>query len=207
MSSPVLAEPTARSGGKRRFLSEYVRSPLQVGAVAPSSRYLARRMLERVDFSRVKAVLEYGPGTGSFTGELLSRVHPGTRVIAIELNDTMSRVFAARYPGVTLHQRSVAEASEICISEGLPAEGGIDLIVSGLPWAAFSAELQHELLQATVKVLRPGGMMATFAYHTGLLLPTGKRFAALLPNYFSRVERSASVWWNLPPAFVYRCFK
>ena len=32
-----------------------------------------------------------------------------------------------------------------------------------------------------------------------------KRFAGLLPNYFTTVSKSPVVWKNVPPAFVYRC--
>jgi len=54
-------------------------------------------------------------------------------------------------------------------------------------------------------VMGPGGQFVTFAYLQGLLLPPGRRFAALLPNYFNHVSKSRTVWLNLPPAFVYQC--
>ena len=52
--------------------------------------------------------------------------------------------------------------------------------------------------------VRPGGRFATFAYLQGLLVPPGQKFRRRLDDYFTRVERSRVVWWNLPPAFVYR---
>ena len=45
----------------------------------------------------------------------------------------------------------------------------------------------------------------TFAYLQGLLLKAGKRFRKRLDDTFANVRRSPTVWWNLPPAFVYRC--
>jgi phospholipid N-methyltransferase len=54
-------------------------------------------------------------------------------------------------------------------------------------------------------VLRPGGQFVTFAYLHGLPLPAGRRFANRLPEYFSEISRSRTVWMNLPPALVYRC--
>ena len=53
----------------------------------------------------------------------------------------------------------------------------------------------------------PGGQFATFAYLQGLLLPAGQRFKDKLAQSFSKVEKSPTVWRNLPPAFVYRCTK
>lgn len=81
----------------------------------------------------------------------------------------------------------------------------VDCIVSGLPWAAFSASMQTKFLDETMRVLKPGGKFVTFAYVHGLWLTRGRRFAGLLPKYFSSVSNSPIVWLNVPPAFVYRC--
>ena len=53
--------------------------------------------------------------------------------------------------------------------------------------------------------LRPGGRFATFAYVPAAQLPPGRRFRALLESCFARVETTRVVYWNFPPAFVYRC--
>ncbi|MBS0198808.1 MAG: methyltransferase domain-containing protein [Planctomycetes bacterium] len=164
-------------------------------------------MIEGVDFSRVSAAAEFGPGAGVFTRRVVDHLAPNAVFFAMEFNPAMAREFAHRFPNVKLHVRSAAEVREACVEEGLAPDNSLDLIISGLPWAAFPPSLQESILTAAVKALRPGGMMATFAYYQGLLLPAGKRFAASLPNYFSRVERSAPVWLNVPPAFVYRCYK
>ena len=50
-----------------------------------------------------------------------------------------------------------------------------------------------------------GYVFTTFAYLQGLLLPAGQHFKRKLSDYFSQVRRSETVWFNLPPAFVYRC--
>ena len=62
-------------------------------------------------------------------------------------------------------------------------------------------------MKAVLARLSPGGHFATFAYLQGLLLPAGMRFAGLLEDSFGSVQRSRTVWRNLPPAFVYRCRK
>jgi phospholipid N-methyltransferase len=56
-------------------------------------------------------------------------------------------------------------------------------------------------------VLAPGGQFATFAYWQGMLLPAAWRFSRRLHRTFSSVQRSRTVWRNLPPAFVYRCVR
>jgi phospholipid N-methyltransferase len=209
MSHP---HPTPRRGSKRRFLAEFIRNPGQIGAIAPSSAALARRMLEDLPLDTARVVLEYGPGTGAFTGQLIQRLGPQTRLIAIELSEPCCAILRARHPGLCVRQGSVADVAQHLRAEGIdPAGpdglGAVDLIVSGLPWAAFPTALQTSILDATLPVLRPGGKLVTFAYHVGRFTPAGRRFARLLPRYFERIEHSRSVWANLPPAFVIRCTK
>lgn len=201
--STVRDSPAVRAArSKRMFLKEFLANPGTVGAIAPSSRALAARMLETVDFGSVGSIVEFGPGTGAFTGEILSRLRDGTRFVAIEINEPMARALRERHPGVAVHHDSVANVREVCAKEGIAA---VDVIVSGLPWASFPEALQRKLLEAAVSVLRPGGQFITFGYTFASRLPKGRRFRAKLPEYFMRVEKSGVVWRNLPPAFVMRC--
>jgi phospholipid N-methyltransferase len=185
-----------------RFLWEYVSKPAVVGAVCASSPALARKMVQWIDWPNVRAVVEYGPGTGAFTKQILSRMQPGTRLLAIEINPHFAATLRRRYPEVPVFQESVKNVPSICRQEGIDE---VDAIVSGLPWASFRKADQVELLDATTRVLRPGGQFATFAYLQGLLLPAGRRLRGMLGECFSQVEISKIAWWNLPPAIVYRC--
>lgn len=207
VGSGVARGGPAGGGGARGFLRQFLSNPTQIGAVAPSGRRLAERMVEGLDLAGAGVVLEYGPGTGAFTDLATTRTGPRTKYIAIELNDHMATVLQARHPGLPVHRRSVTEASEVCAAEGLAREGAVDIILSGLPWASFPDELQVAALEATRRVLKPGGRFVTFGYHIGTLLKQGKRFYGRVGGYFAHVERSGMVWRNLPPAFVLRCTK
>ena len=187
-----------------RFLLQFLRHPLNTGAIAPSSRALARAMVRGLDLHRASAVVEYGPGGGAFTGEILARLRPGALFVAIENNPAMYAAFRARYGRLNAVNDSAANVGAILASLGA---SHADCIVSGLPWASFGGRLQDELLAATCAALRDGGRFATFAYLQGLLLPSGRAFARQLAGCFAAVERSPVCWGNLPPAFVYRCVK
>lgn len=187
-----------------RFLLEFVRNPGVIGSVAPSSGVLARRIVSEAGVSSASAVVEYGPGTGVFTAEILSRKKPDAHYVAIESNGAMAGAFKRRFPDRALHEDTVENAPGILSAAGI---AHADSIVSGLPWAAFEGDLQDRLLRSTVSILRDGGRFATFAYLQSLLLPSGRRFKKALNWHFSSVETSPVVWRNLPPAFVYRCVK
>jgi len=186
------------------FLGAFVKRPLATGAVAPSSARLAARMTEGMGLAEAETVVELGPGTGVFTRVIQARLRPQARLLCIEINPELARVLAGRFPR--------AEVINDCaenLAQHLEAVGGAsaDSVISGLPWAAFSSDRQERLLGAVITALRPGGRFATFAYLHSAWLPPGRSFRGLLESRFHRVETSAVVWRNLPPAFVYRCQK
>lgn len=187
-----------------RFLFEFLRHPLNTGAIAQSSRSLARSMVQGLDVGDASVVVEYGPGGGALTGEILAHLRPGALFVAIENNPVMYRSFRARFPQVNAYQDSAANVGKILASLGAQYA---DCIVSGLPWASFGDDLQDTLLGATRGVLRDGGRFATFAYLQGLLLPGGRSFKQKLGRHFTDVDRTPVCWRNLPPAFVYQCTK
>jgi phospholipid N-methyltransferase len=193
---------------KRSFLAAYIKNPQQVGAVMPSSKHLAARMIKASGIQHARTVVEYGPGTGAFSGHIAAALPKGAKYFAIELSDTLTALFKERHPGLHVHNASVTDLPRLLRLEGIPQTNSIDVIFSGLPWASFPEKLQRQLLVATMRALRPGGIMLTFCY-VGLdsITPGGKRLKKLLPHYFARVEKTDLVLRNFPPAFVYRCTK
>ena len=186
-----------------RFLKEFVSKPQEIGAIVPSSPALAREVVRGVHWDSVRVVVEYGPGLGAITGEILTRTE-GKDFFVIELNEAYAERFRRNFPDVPLYRDSVANVVSIASEHGVEA---IDCVISGLPWAIFSDAVQDELLDATFQVLREGGQFVTFAYMHGLALPAGRRFRRKLGRRFRKVERSRGVWRNAPPAVVYHCVR
>jgi phosphatidylethanolamine/phosphatidyl-N-methylethanolamine N-methyltransferase len=185
-----------------RFLREFISQPIATGAIAPSSPFLARTMVEGLALSTAEAVLEYGPGTGVFTEHILRELKPNCKFAAIELNPQFAAIFRERHPRAALFQDSVENVRDICDRAGIESA---DCIISGLPWAVFPHSMQTRILDEMMRVLKPGGRFVTFGYLHALVLPPAKRFASLLDRYFTDVSKSPVVWLNAPPAFVYRC--
>ncbi len=189
-------------GEKITFFKNFIQQPSRVGAVAPSSKALVKMMIESFEWSDISHVIEYGPGTGVFTEAIVKNIEDGATFFAIEQSTEMVAATKQRCPSAQVYCDSVTNVRELCKRESIDK---VDAIVSGLPWASFPSSLQHEIMGSITEVLRPGGKFATFAYWQGLALPAGQRFASKLRDTFSIVERSPTVWKNLPPAFVYRC--
>ena len=185
-----------------RFLGEMVCHPRDLGAFGPSSANLGRHMVGCVDWTRTSTVVEYGPGTGPITEQIIAQMPSQTTFLAIEINPQFANLLRQRFPGVRICEGSVGDVQIHCAAAGIER---VDAIVSGLPWVVFSDEDQTEYLDATMKVLRPGGQFITFGYLQGMLLPSGWRFRRKLKRYFSEVRVSRPVWANFPPAFFYCC--
>ena len=161
-------------------------------------------MMAAVEDETPSLVVEFGPGTGSFTAALRLRLGPESQLIAIEQSETFADILQKKFPDLDLVRGSVESLPEILEQRG---SGPADCIISGLPWAVFEPELQRRILTNAAASLRDGGTFATFAYVHGLVLPRARRFRQLLESTFREVRLSEVVWRNLPPAFVYHCRK
>ena len=182
------------------FLGQFLRSPTTTGAIMPSSRYLAAAVAAPIPERGDPVVVELGAGTGPFTAEIQRRLAGRGRHIAIEINPRLARRLAQRHPEVELVVDDAARLPRLLAERGIPAA---DVIVSGLPWAAFSATVQSRLLDAVLRVMRPDGAFTTFSYAHARPLTTAIRFRRRLHAAFEEVVPSRTIWRNLPPAFVY----
>ena len=182
---------------KRLFALQYVKHVRMVGAIAPSSEFLARKMVAPINFMKAKTIIEFGPGTGSFTKILVGRMRPGTKLLLIEHNqafyDSLVQQFASE-PNVIIAHDTAANLEELLKKHTLPTK--VDYIVSGLPFASLSRETSVAILSAVVRHLNAGGVFITFQY-TRLMKTLFSRY---FPTIVSRRE-----WRNIPPAYVLEC--
>ncbi len=190
--------------GRWEFFNAFLREPLKVGAFLPSSRELSERIVAGCDLPRRELVVELGPGTGAFTSLILERMNKRSHFFAIELSQTNARLLRRRFPRVQVFEDSAERlGSYLELRDGQRA----DCIISGLAWGNMMPATQNKIFDAVLDSLAPGGLFTTFAYIHARWLPTSLRFRKRLFQHFKRVETTPIVWKNLPPAFVYRCWK
>jgi phospholipid N-methyltransferase len=198
--------PAPKRPSRAKFLAQFIVRPGVIGAVAPSSRWLARAMVEGLDLERAGAVVEFGPGSGAFTDEILARIGPQTTFFAIERNEPMAAGLRERHPALHVVTGDAGDVVKLAGEAGV-APGGVDCILSGLPWPSFSNELRTRILEAAFAALKPGGELRTFGYHCGLTMRGAWHFRREAKRVFSSVTVGPVIWRNLPPAFVYCCRK
>lgn len=182
------------------FFKEYIRNRKTIGAVAPSSPALARRIAEAAGVWQARHVLELGPGTGALTAAIADSMPHDAHYLGIELNSDFAGRLRTRFPSLEFAN---AAAQEFDFDGFMGSDERFDVIVSGLPWASFPPTLQTAILDRVLPRLAPGGRFATFAYWGFHKLPAGRRFRALLHERLHGAETTRVVWGNVPPAFVY----
>ncbi|WP_091607811.1 class I SAM-dependent methyltransferase [Micromonospora mirobrigensis] len=184
------------------FLKQFARHPRTVGAVAPSGAGLAADITAAVPRTGEPVVVELGPGTGVFTGAVQRRLAGRGHHLALEINPRFAARVARRYPAVEVLLADAATLGDLLADRG---HARADVVISGLPWAAFGADRQRRVLGAVADALGAGGAFTTFAYRHARWTPPARRFRRLLDETFDEVTTGRTVWANLPPALVYHC--
>jgi phosphatidylethanolamine/phosphatidyl-N-methylethanolamine N-methyltransferase len=187
---------------RRAFLAAALRNPGKVGAVAPTSEAMAELLTRIVPRSGTPVVVELGPGTGAVTGVIDDRLPPGARHLAVELDPAMAAFLQRTHPGLEVIEGDAAKLGALLAEHGVEHA---DAVVSGLPWSLFDDETQASILTQIADVVGTDGAFTTFAYRHGLVLSAARRFRRALHETFEEVLVTATVWRNLPPAFVYVC--
>ncbi len=178
------------------FLAQYISNPRSVGAVLPSSSYLADKMVRSIDFNNAKYILEYGPGTGVFTEKLLQHRNPETIIVLFENNIEFYKILDEKYKDVDnlyIYNGSAEKVDWYLKKCGIPY---VDYVISGLPFASLPKAVSHRILLKTSKILRKNGKFVTFQYT--------KVMKTFIEQFFSKVDVSIEIR-NVPPAMVLSC--
>src|SRR3954451_6845696 len=78
------------------FLRGFLKNPVMVGSIIPSSRVLIDKMLDPVDWANTRLFVEYGPGVGTFTKPILERLAPDATLLTIDTNADFTRYLKER---------------------------------------------------------------------------------------------------------------
>jgi len=162
------APSRSRSGDVLLFARNFFRHPRMLGSIVPSSRFLIKQLLQPIDWTRARVIVEYGPGVGGITAEILRRMRPDAMLIAIETNPAFVSFLRSSFADGRLH---VVEASAVAVDEILRQLGHsqASYIISGIPFSTIPAALRERILRKTCDVLEPGGSFLVYQFSTRVL--------------------------------------
>ena len=172
-----------------RFLKNFAHNR-KVGAVAASSIYVVANVIKRVD-GPLALIVEYGPGDGVMTRELLKKLSPDGTFFAIESD----RMFAKAL--------KLIDDKRLVVIEGLVEDQleknrhlfkGADLVVSSIPFSFLSPTERERIVAESFRMLAPTGSLIIFHQYSILM-------RKYLKKYFKHVSTSF-VARNVFPCFV-----
>ncbi|MBP2369120.1 class I SAM-dependent methyltransferase [Pseudonocardia parietis] len=201
-STPAARTPAARPSpvpaGSGVFLREFVRDPLRTASCLPSSHALAVAATAPVPETGDPVVVELGPGTGAFTDVIARRLGGRGHHLAVELNPRLAALLHRSHPGLDVAVADATDLPALLAARGL---GAADVVVSGLPWAAYPPG-GTPLTAVIAGAMGPGSAFTQFGYACTRWTVPARRLRARLGEAFEEVVVGRTVLANVPPAFV-----
>lgn len=191
-SSPLRDEPLAWT-----FFRQWLKSPLSIAAISPSSRQLARQMIAELP-PNARRVVELGGGTGVFTQALLDHGIDGGDLLVLELNEELHGHLSRRFPAVRVACADAGELPVVADALGFLGDGPVDAVISGLGLLSMPKALQQRIVSAAFEVLQPQGRFIQFTYG-----PVSPVAGEVLESLDLVARRGNLAWWNIPPATVF----
>ena len=187
--------PVTPSSPALLFARNFLKYPAMLGSVIPSSPFLVNDLLRQVDWDGARVLVEYGPGVGTITREILKRMRPDATLIAIELNQDF-----VDYLGESIrdHRFRVVHGSAAYV-RGILAEHRLapaDYIISGLPYSIMPDPVRRMIVEESRQALKTKGSMLLFQY-SRIVLPC-------LESSFGSVQQGFQLF-NILPARIFHC--
>lgn len=177
------------------FGRNFVKHPRMLGSLIPSSRFLVDRILRQVDWAGAGTIVEYGPGVGTITAQILRRLRPDASLVTIEMNRDFVRYLSRTVGDRRLHvvEGSAADVQTILAERRLTHA---DYVISGIPYSTMPAGVRERILRATHDVLHPQGSFLVYQF-TRAVLP-------YLRDTFELVDQEFEPR-NIMPARLFFC--
>lgn len=196
--SAAKAEPRRHHGAHgpgplALFFKGFLKHPVMVGSIIPSSKTLIDKMLARCDWPNTRLFVEYGPGVGTFCDHILDRLPADASYIAIDTNPDFIDYLKRDIDDPRFHAvlGSAADVEAIVRDHG---HDKADYVLSGLPFSTLPDGVGEAIGVATGHVVRAGGAFLVYQF-------SPKCCEYIEPN-FDRIERDRE-WWNIPPAVLF----
>lgn len=175
------------------FFEGFLRHPVMVGSIIPSSRFTINKMLAPVKWDECKLFVEYGPGIGTFCRPVLDRLPRDGTLIVIDTNELYIEylrrtITDSRFIAVL---GSAADVEDIVRAHGFDHA---DYVLSGLPFSTLPTGVGPAIADATHRVIRPGGAFLVYQF-------TAKA-RDFMAKHFHKIDNGFELL-NVMPCFLY----
>lgn len=180
--------------GRLGFLSQFLKKENNVGAIAPSSRLLAKKLMKAIDFGKDRTFVELGAGTGIITREMLKNMHEDAVLYVFETNEN----FCRRLESIDDPRLVILQGSAEHIKERLKEfdVASVDVVLSSIPFTIVPKEVKDRIMYGAIELLGETGTFFQFQYSLQSYRYFKRLFAEVKLDFMA---------YNLPPAFIYTC--
>lgn len=177
------------------FAKNFLKYPKLLGSVVPSSPFLVNHLLSLIEWEKVRVVVEYGPGVGTVTAEILKRMPSTAVLVVIELNPEFARMLKGQIRDARLRvvHGSATDVQGILQSQQLEQA---DCIISGIPFTGMPESVRDHVLLESRRALGSEGVLLVYQF-TRTVLPH-------LRSVFANVEEDFNLL-NILPARIFYC--
>ncbi len=176
------------------FFKRFLMRPTRVASIVPSSRSLVRKVSSKFDFSQPRVIVEFGPGEGCHTREVVRRMHPDSRILLFELDPDLSKHLSEQFQNDSRVEVINADAQTILTELEKRGLEYCDYVFSGIPFSILEIGKKRALLKKVFEALKPEPHAAFIIYQVTNEL---RAHATIFPN-----ADSEYCLQNIPPMFV-----
>ncbi len=180
-----------------QFFQAFLKNPLKVGAIAPSSPDLARWMLDGIEPNEDSIILELGVGTGAFTKLIRDEVPNERSYLGIELDKNLVKCLRTKFPNMRFMRGNACKAFALHKRSKF---GKVDFILSGLPFVSMPNEVNARIFAQIEKFMDQGCMFRTFQYAHGYYMPSAIKLREFMRDRYGVSRKSPLIMKNVPPA-------
>jgi len=181
--------PSAMSLHLKKFLQQ----GRGIASLAPSSRKLASAACRGISPHRPQVIVELGAGLGPITALATHRMHPDSRLIAIERDPDFAAYAKRIAPGAEIIAGDAIDIAHLLAERHIAA---VDLVINGLPTPSLPTPVKRAIFE-WMGNLPETVVMSQLTVMPWIYLPMYRRL-------FERVDFNL-VFANVPPGGVYHC--
>lgn len=179
-------------------LVHFLKDLKQVGAIAPSSKFLAKDLVKQLkeELSQKSCealnILEVGPGTGPLTKQISRLVRPKDHVDVVEIHDRFFEIVSKKYSSynIAVHHKDILNFT---------SGRSYDYIFSSLPYEAMPETLIQEIWKKKLELCNSRAYICYFKYVSFRKFKCNFE-EAVVQKYQSNKK---IVLRNIPPAKLY----
>jgi len=181
------------TNGRFVFFKQFLKHPLQIGSIIPSSRFLEQRILDCADVASAATIVELGPGIGNMTRTILGAMRRDARLLSLEINPLFHQmVNRIRDDRLIAHLGSAADLAEIVAAYGLEPP---EVVISGIPFSTMGPAVGFRVLEAVASLLAPNGCFVAYQ--------VSNKVASLCRPLMGSEQVELELF-NIPPMRVYK---